>query len=197
MEFSEIYEEYDETKEIHEVEETADTSDLEQPSFRELLNDPELFEHFAEGDYTYETNAYGKHAYGNLINETGERDVYAQQTLPGKPRGYDGSHLIANRYRGAGGYENLDAGTISLNRGAYKSIENEWGRKLDEGEKVYVDVQTYHTNGSPVPDAWMGYSISEGVDGKRQFETFSLTNASKAELEEWERIIEEIEEEDY
>ena len=178
MEFSEIYEEYDETEEIHEVEETADTSDLEQPSFRELLNDPELFEHFAEGDYTYETNAYGKHAYGNLINETGERDVYAQQTLPGKPKGY----------------ENLDAGTISLNRGAYKSIENEWGRKLDEGEKVYVDVQTYHTNGSPVPDAWMGYSISEGVDGKRQFETFCLTNASKAELEEWERIIEE---EDY
>lgn len=192
MEFDEFYEgELDETQETEETEEAVDTIDSEQPSFGELLDDPELFERFAEGDYTYETNAYGKHAYGSLINETGERDVYAQQTLPGKPRGYDGSHLIANRYHGAGGHENLDAGTISLNRGAYKSIENEWGRNLDEGEKVYVDVQTYHTNGSPVPDAWMGYSISEGVDGKRSWEAFSLTNASKAELEEWERIIED------
>ena len=191
------YTEFDYEEELEEIEETSDTNEDidetgDEPSFSDLLEDPDLFERFKKGDYSYETNEYGKHAYGTLIDEVGERDLYAQKTLPGKPRGFDSSHLIANRYHGAGGYENLDAGTVSLNRGAFKCVENEWGRNLDEGDRVFVDVQTYHNNGSSVPSAWMGYSIQEHEDGTRDWDAFSFcSNASTAEQAEWERIIEE------
>lgn len=189
MEYTEIYEETAEVEEIaDEVEEVQET---EGTSFSELLEDPELFNRYLKGDYTYEENEFGKHAYGYLMLEAGERDLYAQRTLPGKEKDDDAGHLIGARFNGAGGWENLDPQERSLNRcGGYKALENEWADALKDGDKVYVDVQTYHSNGSLRPDAWMGYSIRESDDGAREWEAFSYANVSTAEQEEWEKLVE-------
>lgn len=191
------YTEFDYEEELEEIEETSDTNEDidetgDEPSFSDLLEDPDLFERFTKGDYTYEANEYGKHVYGSLELGPGVRNAYAQRTVGGEDREWDddGGHLVGSRFNGSGELENLEAQNRDLNRSAYKRLENEWAEAL-EGGKVYLDVQTYHSNGSQRPDTWMGYSIREHEDGTRDWDAFSFCNASTAEQAEWERIIEE------
>lgn len=182
------YKEFDETEETVEIEEVQETEDT---SFSELLEDSELFDRYLKGDYTYEETEFGKHAKGNLMLKTGERDLYAQRTLPGKEKDDDSGHLFGARFNGTGGWENLDPQNRNLNRGGYRALENEWANSLKDGDKVYVDVQTYHSNGSQRPDAWMGYSIRESDDGVREWDAFSYANVSTAEQAEWDALVAE------
>lgn len=193
MEYTELYEdELDETQEVSETEDTNYEASDNQPTFSELLADPELFDRFTRGDYTYETNDYVKHAYGQLELAQGTRNPYAQRKVGGGGV-WDGGHEIANRFGGASGVENLDAQHRDVNRRDYKQLENEWAEALEEGDKVYLDVHTYHSNGSQRPNTWMGCTIREH-EGTRDWDAFSFCNTSIEEQAEWERIIEE---EDY
>lgn len=172
--------------------ETAST-DYSDDSPSSKLNDAELFAENRAGDYTYTETDYGKQAAGQLELEKGERNAYAQRTVGGDDRQEfdDGGHLIGNRFCGDGGYENLDAQSRELNRGEYKKMENEWADSLSSGEKVYVDVNTYKSNDSDRPDAYMGYSITEDGEGNRTLDTFSFQNESNETQEGWEKIVSE------
>ena len=124
------------------------------------LQDPDLFNRNQPGDFRYGESAYGKSAEGTLSTEAGQRNAYAQRTVGGADRRADddGGHLIANRYGGSGGKENLDAQNSNLNRGSYKAMENEWGNHLEQGDQVYAHVETFKSNDSQRPDAYMGYT---------------------------------------
>ncbi len=166
-----------------------EVDDSDSPSSK--MSDDSLFEDNKETDYIYTETDYGKHASGQLDLEKGKRSAYAQRTVGGEDRQEydDGGHLIGSRFAGSGSYENLDAQSRDLNRGEYKKMENEWAKSLENGERVYVDVNTYKSNGSDRPDSFMGYSIAEDGSGTRSIDAFSFQNESVETQEEWEEIV--------
>lgn len=168
---------------------SLEADDSNSPSSK--MSDGSLFEDNKETDYVYTETDYGKHASGQLDLEKGKRSAYAQRTVGGEDRQEydDGGHLIGSRFAGSGSYENLDAQSRDLNRGEYKKMENEWAKSLENGERVYVDVNTYKSNGSDRPDAFMGYSITEDGSGTRSIDAFSFQNESVETQEEWEAIV--------
>lgn len=152
-------------------------------SLSQDLHNENLFHENQPGNYTYQQSEYGKSASGSLELQKGERNAYAQRTVGGEDRlaRDDGGHLIGNRFHGDGGYQNLEAQDRSLNRGAYKQKENEWADSLEQGDKAFVNTQSYRSNGSERPDAFMGYQVTEHADGSREWDAFSYQNQSPEE----------------
>ena len=158
----------------------------------EDLNNPYLFSEYKSGEYEYEVSADGKSATGSLkIADAPERDSKAQASAGGDFRrskdhewgADDGGHLIGARFGGETGEENLTAQNRNLNRSDYKQMENDWAARLENGEKVFVHIET---DGAERPNAYMGYAIYESPDGTRDFETFHMVNESRSEVARWE-----------
>ena len=163
-------------------------------SLADDLNNKNLFSENKQGDYTYGQSQYGKSASGSLELNKGERNAYAQRTVGGYDRTArdDGGHLIGNRFGGESGHENLEAQDRSVNRGAYKQKENEWANSLENGDKVFVNTQSYRSNGSERPDAFMGYQVVEHPDGTREWDAFSYQNEDPAVQEAQNKEIEQM-----
>lgn len=168
----------------------------EKRSFEQDWNNNDLFTENASGVYEYFESDLGKNASGVLgLSDNPTRNAYAQRIAGGEFRrdDDDGGHLIGARFNGSNGLENIDAQNSNLNRGAYKSLENEWADALNEGTDVFVNIDTYKQENSDRPDAFMGYAISELDDGERSFDVFSFQNESQETQEEWEKEIEDLE----
>jgi len=56
--------------------------------------------------------------------------------------------LIATRFDGTAEGVNLVPQDANLNRGAWKRMENEWARALQEGKQVKVDVEISYPSGT-------------------------------------------------
>lgn len=164
------------------------------------FENPNLFTENPPGEYTYTTTEYGKSARGQLqTTDSPQRDSNAQRTAGGEerrgrddPYGVDdGGHLIGARFAGAPGKENLTAQDRNLNRGAYKSMENEWADRIDKEDKVFVQVDGFNANGGERPTNYMGHVITETVgphgEKTRELEYISFNNESRQEQEEWEK----------
>lgn len=162
---------------------------VESPS-RQIEN-PNLFKQNKAGVYSYEETEYGKKASGQLVLEDGTRDNKAQLTVGGDDRLKDdqGSHLIARMFNGDGEEKNLEAVHRNVNQGSYAEKEREWKKGLENGDKIYLNVESFKSNGSERPDVVIGYTITEHADGSREFDTFSFQNESTAEQEKWEKEI--------
>lgn len=177
---------------LPDVEIETDDVTLERKSFLENLEDVDLFSDNQPGDYHYLETEDGKSAWGNLgLTENGVRNLDAQRQAGGEFREEtdDGGHLIGTRFGGSPELENIDAQNRNLNRGAYKAEENSWASALEDDSQVFVNIDTYKSNGSDRPSAYMGYKIEEDADGKRSWDTFSFTNVSAQEQQEWEELI--------
>ena len=94
----------------------------------------------------------------------------------------DGGHLIAARFGGASTEENLIAQDSNFNRGSYKRMENDWANHINNGDKVFVHMETSQ---GERPDALMGYAIFEHQDGSRDHEYYSFLNESISQQEQW------------
>lgn len=160
--------------------ETQETQ--EKRSLHTDLHNPDLFRDNQQGDYQYSQGEYGKAASGSLTLQKGERDAAVQRSVGGEDRMErdDGGHLIGTRFHGASGEENLEAQDRSLNRGSYKQRESGWAKSLDAGDQVFVSVESYRSNGSERPDAFMGYQVVEHPDGSREWDAFSYQNEDPA-----------------
>ena len=169
-------------------------------NFHDDIRDPNLFTENAAGNYQYETRADGgKSAAGSLrLADSAVRDNQAQASVGGDARRGkdhdwgpdDGGHLIGARFGGSPGEENLTAQSRNLNRSDYKRMENQWAEHLDNGDKVFVFVET---DGGERPTAYMGYVIYESPDGTRDWDVFSFTNESRSEQERWEEELDAYE----
>lgn len=169
-------------------------SEHPKQTLSERLNDDQLFNESKAGVYQYSENELGKSASGSLIlSDNGIRNQKAQLEAGGEDRkdDDDGGHLIGTRFEGSPELENIDAQNRNVNRGNFKQQENNWAEHLKQDEKVFVNIDTYKTNGSDRPEAYMGYSIIEDTDGNRKVEAFSYQNQSNTEQEEWEDIVNE------
>ncbi len=159
------------------------------------LNNPNLFKENVQGQYTYSKSENGKQAYGSLkLGGILKRNNKIQKNIGGASKLYDddGGHIIGYRFAGSSGEENIEAQNRNLNRGSYKILENCWEKALRSNKKVFVNVETPHDTEGDRPDAYMGYSIIESPDGKREWEAFSYTNASKKEQEGWNKELVEL-----
>ena len=160
-----------------------------------MLNDPNLFEHNKPGDYNYNSNKYGKEAWGNLsLSGLPSRDIVAQRNVGGidRRKDDDGGHLIGARFGGSESSENLEAQNRNLNRGTYKQLENKWANSLANGDKVFVYSSSYKPEGSDRPEAFIGYSITEHPDGSRKYEPFHCINESRSDQEAWDKEVNEL-----
>lgn len=157
------------------------------------LNDENLFKDNPPREYTYSETELGKSASGQLTLTEGERNLYAQRTVGGEDRHKtdDGGHLIGTRFGGSPEKENIDAQDSNLNRGGYKTLENQWENNLKNGDKVYVNVETYKSNSSDRPDCYSGYYIVEDSSGNRKIETFSYQNENRETQKSWSDTVEE------
>ena len=176
---------------LPEVELNSEFEKSEQKSFLENLEDADLFVNNHPGEYHYLESAEGKSAWGSLeLAEDGVRNPEAQRLAGGEFREAtdDGGHLIGTRFGGSPELENIDAQNRNLNRGGYKTEENSWAASLEEGNQVFVNVDTYKSNGSDRPSAYMGYKIEEDTEGNRLWDAFSFTNVSRQEQKEWEEL---------
>ena len=146
----------------------------------EDLTNKFLFTEHAKGHYTYGESELGKSASGNLELKKGKRNPKAQIEVGGEDRlkDDDGGHLLATRFNGSSETENMDPQNKNINRGTYKKMENRWAESLENGDKVYVHVETFKSNDSERPDVYMGYTITEHPDKSRDWEAFSVQNES-------------------
>lgn len=167
-------------------------------SVSEKLNDPELFDKNEPGVYQYSETELGKTASGQLtLDAPVQRDPQAQRTVGGEDRRGadskygvdDGGHLIGARFGGSPGEENLTPQDRNLNRGQFKALENGWAEHLQNNDKVYVEIESYHSGPGERPDSYMGYAIIEHTDENgvvsRDVEYFSVNNESWMEQESW------------
>lgn len=135
--------------------------------------------HYDSNGYHYKANDNGQILYagGDLRLGDGERNAYAQRMTGGEDRreNDDGGHLIANRFCGSGEADNLIPEDKSVNRGGYKSLENQWADALKAGKDVHVDIEPVYHGNSKRPDIIMGNSEIGDESGKRK-DYFSMTN---------------------
>lgn len=164
-------------------------------SLKDDIENENLFVDNVKGDYSYSENEFGKNANGNLeITDSIIRDFNAQKSVGDEFRRNDddGGHLIGARFGGSPQLDNLEAQNRNLNRGSYKKMENIWNDELKDDNNVFVNISTYKQEDIDRPDAYMGYSILEKENGEREFDVFSFQNESRDTLEEWEKIVEEM-----
>lgn len=166
--------------------EINDLSDDEYYEICEIEEDVEISNDYEDVSETIEENGYEytldsdgrvSEVEGDLRLEIGERDLRVQREAGGEFRRNtdDGGHFIGNRFNGPGGDINIFAQDSNLNRGGYKSMENEWARELAKGNDVHVKIDPVYQEGTERPHAIMGeYTITE--DGSSSKEYFSSTN---------------------
>ena len=86
----------------------------------------------------------------------------------------------------------MDEQNRNQNRGAYRQEENTWDEGLQEGDKVFVNTETYKREGTERPDAYKGWTVTESPDDQRHWDAFSYTNESTETQDQWARELEEM-----
>lgn len=107
-----------------------------------------------------------------------DRDPAAQLQAGGDSREGtdDGGHLIATRFGGSPGLDNLVAENSFINRSQYKQPENAWAGDLAAGNRVIVNIEPYYGGDTERPTHITGSYTVIRPDGKSFSDSFSLTN---------------------
>ncbi|WP_417358644.1 DNA/RNA non-specific endonuclease [Gallaecimonas pentaromativorans] len=79
----------------------------------------------------------------------------------------DGGHLIGHRFMSDQGIKNLFPQNSNLNRGAYKTMENEWADWTKEGYEVRLKVKLDPKGSSRPENIIASYSIIDPKTGKK------------------------------
>lgn len=158
---------------------SEDIPPLDEGTIADMKDDMDNITTYEQNGYTYEKNELGQIIYagGDLRLAEGIRDNYAQRMAGGDDRHEkdDGGHLIGARFDGYGGEGNLIAQDYSVNRGGYKSLEDQWAHELEQDNKVHVDIEPIFHGDSLRPDIITGsYQVTS--DEKSYKDYFSMTN---------------------
>lgn len=83
-------------------------------------------------------------------------------------------HLIAHRFDGPDGIENLVAGDSKLNQGDYAKLENSLAEAVREGADVRMKVEPVYSGDSNRPDE---FRVSYSIDGDKEVVVFKNRSA--------------------
>lgn len=105
---------------------------------------------------------------------TGDRNAY-QQVMAGRVggEGYDGGHLIATLFGGAGERINLVPQLASVNRGEFREMEKMWAEALRAGKSVKVEVSPVYAGATKVPTE---IDVVFSIDGVTHVRSFANTS---------------------
>ena len=136
---------------------------------------------YISNGYGYRTDEQGRvvQAYGELrLTDDPQRDGKAQREAGGAARhpGDDGGHYIGTRFGGSPGAENLSAQNQVVNRSDYKRLENAWARDLQQGNRVFVSVESTYPGSQDRPAVLSGTYTVVRPDGATFTDHFSFTN---------------------
>lgn len=121
-----------------------------------------------DNGHAYQTDLAGRvvKADGVLdVNKT-DRNTW-QQAAAGHEggTGYDGGHLIATLFGGAGEKINLVPQLSTVNRGEFRVMESEWAKAVLAGTEVKVSVRPVYSGALGVPDRIV---VDTWLNGVRQ-----------------------------
>ncbi len=127
---------------------------------------------FPEG-YRYLTDGQGRvsEIHASLVPGAGERSASLQRAAGGLSRlsTDEGGHLIAVRFKGPAHEANTIAQDVKLNRGKWRSLENNWAKDLDQGKRIDVRIELTYPPGSARPsDLNVHYQV-DGQDFRQAF----------------------------
>lgn len=120
--------------------------------------------------YSYETDGRGRvvkaHAFLVQVDVDHPRNEYAQRTLRDKiPRVDDAGHIFARIFKGPGNKINLiPMEGLHVNRGQYKTIENQWRAALEDDDNLHaidVTIEFDYDDDTHRP-AWIDVEFSIG-----------------------------------
>nr|WP_080931308.1 hemagglutinin repeat-containing protein [Xanthomonas arboricola] len=139
----------------------------EKGGWNKSLNKPESNAIYnVDGNKVYRTDSDGRVDYveANLSLVSKDRNGYQQCKAGncGLPDD-EGGHLIASIFDGPGERLNLVPMNANLNKGAWKSMENEWVNALKNGKSVKVKIEPIYSGSAIRPDSFsVKYSIDDG-----------------------------------
>lgn len=136
---------------------------------------------YISNGYGYRTDEQGRviQAYGELrLTDDPQRDNTAQREAGGASRqlGDDGGHYIGTRFGGSPGSENLFAQNQVVNRSDYKRLENSWAKDLQQGNRVFVSIESSYPGSQERPAVLSGTYTVVRPDGSTFTDHFSFTN---------------------
>lgn len=139
---------------------------------------------YTERGYKYTTNEHGRvtkvEGELELKDPNRKRKSSKTQTDVGKlgkkksgssydPHADEGGHLVGDRFEGSSNINNLAPQNANLNRGKWKSMENEWANAIKDGKKVEVEIEVIYDGNTVRPDKfYVKYEI-DGVPFEREF----------------------------
>ena len=135
---------------------------------------------FSENGFTFEVSENGTVTAEGRV---GENPASRSGMNSINPNGYDSSaydkgHLIAARHGGPAKEYNVSAQERSLNRGAYKSVENAEVRLANRGYEVQTSKTAYVSNFGERPDTYMVNDTIATPQGNTQSVHLSFQNES-------------------
>lgn len=121
--------------------------------------------------YRYTTDALGRieSAEGVLQTKTHEGRLAIQDSMQtigrGSQKAFDQrGHLIADRFNGSAGMENIVAMDEEVNQRAYAAIETKCADALNDGAEVFFRVESLYDNFSYRPDSFIVTDIIDGEE---------------------------------
>ncbi|WP_289063041.1 DNA/RNA non-specific endonuclease [uncultured Zobellia sp.] len=118
--------------------------------------------------YLYETDELGRvnKVSGKLELKERGRNTYQQGKsvkIKDGIEGDQGGHLIGDRFYGPGEQINYVPQKGSLNQSAYKKMENDWQKALEDGKEVDVHIENIYEGTSKRPVGQeVNYTIKDG-----------------------------------
>ena len=127
---------------------------------------------FERNGYRYKTDDLGRiaSAEGKLRLKEGEKRKTINETKEAIGKGEmketdERGHLIADRFEGSGGLENLVPMDTNLNRSDYSKMENDLAKALQGGKDVRLKIQPVYEGDSRRPSEIRAiYSIDGELD---------------------------------
>ena len=77
--------------------------------------------------------------------------------------------MIADRFYGPGEQINYLPQKATLNKGAWKKMENDWAKAIEHGKTVEVDIRPVFKGDSKRPT---GFKVKETINGKSKIREF-------------------------
>ena len=131
-------------------------------------------------EWTVDANGYPKHVEATLseLQPSGAARSSAETTAQDKVRGRgidgdDAGHVIGHRFLGDQGTRNMFPQQFNFNRGAYKTMENEWAAWIDHGGTVKAKVDLLGGTPERPDQVKVTYEVFNDA-GKRVFRNTDL-----------------------
>ncbi len=127
---------------------------------------------YEKNGYQFKTDSVGrpKVVSGKLELKPGIRSPEGTRIGKMGIDGDEGGHLIATRFNGPSDAFNIRPQNATLNRGAWKTMENDWAKSIVEGKRVEVSINLFYNDIETIRPS--RFDVRYWTDGNIRQKTF-------------------------